>query len=174
MASGACRTRGSPDDPEDSNEGGRYVSCVPLVPLHTAAGYFGEAQAFDPDSVEWVEIDTGHTLREGMFVTQVTGKSMEPRIPDGAYCLFRAPVTGTRQGKVVLVELRDQVDPESGLRYTVKRYESEKVEGAEHAWRHVRIVLQPENPQFEPIVITAEDEMELAVVAELVEVLGRL
>jgi ATP-dependent helicase YprA (DUF1998 family)/SOS-response transcriptional repressor LexA len=153
-------------------EGARYVSCVPLVPLHAAAGYFGEAQPFDADAVEWVEIDTHHTLREGMFVTQVTGRSMEPRISDGAYCLFRSPVTGTRQGKVVLVELRDQVDPESGLRYTVKRYESEKVEAGEDGWRHVRIVLRPQNPEFEPIVITAEDEMEVAVVAELVEVVA--
>ena len=32
---------------------------------------------------DWVELDTGRTLREGMFVAKVVGKSMEPRIPDG-------------------------------------------------------------------------------------------
>jgi hypothetical protein len=72
-----------------------------------------------------------------MFVAQVVGKSMEPAIPDGAYCLFAAPVTGTRQGKTVLVQLRDATDPETGERYTVKRYESEKTETP--LWRHARI-----------------------------------
>jgi hypothetical protein len=31
-----------------------------------------------------------------MFVAQVVGKSMEPTIPDGAWCLFRGPVEGMR------------------------------------------------------------------------------
>ena len=153
-------------------EGARYVSCVPLVPLQAAAGYFSYPQAFDPDAVEWVEIDTHHKLVEGMFVAQVVGKSMEPQIPDGAYCLFRGPVTGTRQGKVVLVELRDQVDPETGHRYTVKRYESEKAVTGDGTWRHVKIVLHPRNHAFESIEMAVEDEMEVAVIAELVEVVG--
>jgi len=59
-----------------------------------------------------------------MFVAQVVGKSMEPAIPDGSYCLFTAPIEGTRQGKTV--QLRDAADPETGQRYTIKRYESEK------------------------------------------------
>ena len=32
-----------------------------------------------------------------MFAAQIVGNSMEPVIPDGSYCLFRAPVEGTRQ-----------------------------------------------------------------------------
>jgi phage repressor protein C with HTH and peptisase S24 domain len=56
-----------------------------------------------------------------MFVAKVVGKSMEPRIPDGSYCVFAAPVQGTRQGKIVLAQLRDQADPEGGERYTLKR-----------------------------------------------------
>ena len=47
---------------------------------------------------------------------------MAPSIPDGAYGLFAAPVQGTRQGKTVLVQMREAADPESGQRYTVKRY----------------------------------------------------
>jgi SOS-response transcriptional repressor LexA len=97
--------------------------------------------------------------------------TMEPGIPDSAYCLFRSPVTGTRQGKIVIVQLRDEVDPESGERYTVKRYQSEKME-SEEGWRHTRIVLRPENHDFEPIVLVESDEEKLQVVAELVQVLG--
>lgn len=124
----------------------------------------------DEDGFEWVKIKSRHRLRPGMFVAQVVGRSMEPSIPDGSYCLFRAPVGGTRQGKTVLVQLRDVTDPETGQRYTVKRYESKKMKDGE-SWRHVRITLKPVNPDFEPIVLTTAEEGELQVIAELVEVL---
>jgi len=107
-----------------------------------------------------------------MFVAQVVGKSMEPAIPDRAYCLFRAPVEGTRQGKIVLVQLRDTDDPETSQRYTVKRYESEKATQDDGTSWHYRIVLKPLNPEFGPIMLTVDDEGTIGVVAELVEVLG--
>ena len=96
---------------------------------------------------------------------------MEPAIPDGAWCLFSAPVTGTRQGKIVLVQLRDTTDPTTGERYTVKRYESEKTKDGD-AWRHTKITLKPVNPEYEPIVLTGNDQGELQVAAEPVEVLA--
>ena len=107
-----------------------------------------------------------------MFVARIAGRSMEPAILDGAYALFRAPVAGTRQGKVVLVQLRDATDPETGARYTVKRYASEKaLEG--DAWQHTKITLKPNNPDFSPIVLTDVDEGALQVVAELLEIIQR-
>jgi SOS-response transcriptional repressor LexA len=152
--------------PED-----RYVTCVPLVPLKAAAGAFSDPQHVEDDNWEWVAVESKRRLRPGMFVAQVVGKSMEPTIPDGSYCLFRAPVIGTRQGKIVLVQLRHAIDPDNGERYTVKRYQSEKVTDGD-SWRHTRITLKPINPDFQPIEITGAEEGELQVVAELVEVLG--
>jgi phage repressor protein C with HTH and peptisase S24 domain len=149
----------------------RYVNCVPLVPLKAAAGAFSDPQNIEDDGFEWVAVESRHRLRNGMFVAQVVGKSMEPAIPDGAYCLFRAPVEGTRNGKTVLVQLRDATDPETGQRYTVKRYESEKV-AKDDSWRHERIILKPINPDFKPIVLTGAEDGELQVIAELVEILG--
>ena len=150
----------------------RYVTCVPLVPLKVAAGAFSDPQYVEDNDFEgeWVEVASRHRLREGMFVAQVVGKSMEPRIPDGSWCLFRTPVEGTRQGKTVLAQLRDATDPETGQRYTVKRYESEKVQQGD-SLRHVKITLKPVNPDFDPIVLTGADEGEPWVIAELVEVL---
>ncbi len=149
----------------------RYVTCVPLIPLKAAAGAFSGPQHIEDDNWEWVEIDSSHRPRPGMFVAQVVGKSMEPAIPDCSYCLFAAPVAGTRQGKTVLVQMRDSTDPETGERYTVKRYESEKVP-AEGSWRHARITLKPVNPDFEPIVITEVEQDQVQVIAECIEVLG--
>jgi len=152
--------------PED-----RYHACLPFVPLKAAAGAFGNPQHIEEAGFEWVAIKSRHRLRPGMFVAQVVGRSMEPAIPDGAYSIFRAPVEGTRQGKTVLVQMRDAVDPETGERYTVKRYESEKVADGD-SWRHTRITLKPVNPDFEPIVLTGAEEGELQVIAEFVEVLS--
>ena len=149
----------------------RYATCLPLVPLKAAAGAFSDNQQVDDDDFEWVAVESRHRLRRGMFVAQVVGKSMEPAIPDGAYCLFRAPVEGTRQGKTVLVEMRDVADPESGQRYTVKRYQSERATTRD-SWHHTKVTLNPINPDFEPIVLTGVDKEELQVVAELVEILG--
>ena len=154
----------------DPPVGQRYVTCLPLVPLKAAAGAFGDIQHVVDDDFEWVAVESRHRLRRGMFVAQVVGKSMEPAIPDGAYCLFRAPVEGTRQGRIVLVRMRDETDPESGQRYTVKRYRSEKT-GDGDAWRHTRISLDPINPDFQPIVLTATDDGQFQVVAEVVEVM---
>jgi len=66
--------------------------------------------------------------------------------------------------------MRDISDPETGERYTVKRYESEK-EQTDDDWRHTKITLKPNNPDFEPIVFTDAEEGELKVIAECVEVL---
>ena len=155
----------------DAGPKARYVACVPLVPLKAAAGAFSDPQHVEDDDFEWVEFDNNHRLRKGMFVAQVVGKSMEPAIPDGAFCLFASPVTGTRQGKTVLVQLRDAADPETGHRYTVKRYESEKQQDGD-SWRHSKIVLKPVNPAFAPIVLAGVDEGEIQVIAEFVEVLS--
>ena len=149
----------------------RYVTCVPLVPLKAAAGGFSNPQHIEDDDFEWVAVESRHRLRKGMFVAQVVGKSMEPAIADGAWCLFRAPVGGTRQSKTVLVQLRDGADPETGQRYTVKRYRSKKAKEGD-SWRHEKITLEPVNPDFEPIVLTGADEGELQVIAELLDVLG--
>jgi ribosomal protein L40E/SOS-response transcriptional repressor LexA len=152
----------------------RFTNCVPLMPLKVAAGYFGEPQTVGEEEwdLDWVEIDTGRRLRKGMFVAQVVGKSMEPAIPDGAYCLFGTPVEGTRQGRTVVVLLRDTADPETGQRFTVKRYESEKAVSEDGTWRHVRVLLKPINRDFEPIELTCDDEGSVEVVAEMLEVLG--
>ena len=151
--------------PED-----RYVTCVPLVPLKAAAGAFSDQQHIEDDDFEWVAVESRHRLRKGMFVAQVVGKSMEPAIADGAWCLFHSLVAGTRQSKTVLVQLRDATDPETGQRYTVKRYKSEKAK-TDDSWRHENITLEPVNPDFEPIVLTGADDDEFQVIAELIEVL---
>jgi type I restriction enzyme R subunit len=147
----------------------KYRTCVPLLTLKAAAGAFGNVQAVEPDG--WVEPNTKRRLRPGMFVAQVVGRSMEPRIPDGGWCLFQSPVEGSRRGRVVLVQHRDIDDPETGGSYTVKRYESAKESDGAGSWRHTEIRLLPENPEFAPIILRDIRDDEIHVIAEVVEVL---
>ena len=154
----------------------RYRTCVPVLTLQAAAGGFGEGAEAQWESARWVELPGERRLREGMFVAQVRGQSMEPRIPDGAWCLFHGPVSGTRNGRIVLVRLRDTVDPDSQERFTVKLYQSERQatgnDEAEGDWRHTRITLSPVNPAYEALVFTENADERLEVVAKLVEVVG--
>jgi len=90
----------------------RVTDVLDLLANGLTAGAFSDSQHIEDDNWEWVVIDAKCRLRPGMFVAQVVGKSMEPTISDGSYCLFRAPVIGTRQGKIVLVQLRNAIDPD--------------------------------------------------------------
>jgi len=149
------------------------INCVPLYSLQAAAGGFGDVQA--PEVESWVVPHGRWRSAPGLFVAQVAGESMNRRIPNGAYCLFRHPVTGSRQGRVLLVQHHDIADPELGGTYTVKVWESDKTVD-EDGWRHREIRLMPDSDDasFPPIVIRSADDS-LQVIAEMLEVLpGRI
>lgn len=154
-------------EPLDSE---KYAICIPLLTLKAAAGLFGAGQDVEPEA--WVVPNTTRRLRKGMFVAQVVGKSMEPEIPDASYCLFAGPVEGSRTGRVVLAQHRSIADPETGGQYTVKRYETPTAARKEGTVRAGEIRLKPRNPGFAPIVLQGIDEQDVAVIAEVVEVLG--
>ena len=140
-----------------------------------AAGGFLAGDAPEPEG--WVNAPKHgfqKRLSEGMFVTRVVGESMAPTIKNGSYCVFRSPVEGTRQGRIVLVQKRNMTDPETGGSYTVKRYQSTKSMG-EEGWRHESIRLIPDNPDREKYPILAfspEDDADLRVVAEFIQMLS--
>jgi SOS-response transcriptional repressor LexA len=133
----------------------RYRTHLPLYTLRAAAGKFGADEEVEEE--DWVRAPEGMRLTEGMFVAHVEGRSMEPRIADRSLNLFRAPVVGSRQGKIVLVELLDVHE-----KYTVKRYTSKKVFRDEE-WEHESIRLEPLNPEFEPLDLEPD---RLRVIAE--------
>jgi len=80
-------------------------------------------------------------------------------------CIFRAPVTGSRNGRYLLIEKFGETDFAS--RYTVKRY-ARRGALVESAERGGPIRLEPLNPEFEAFDLTSD---EFRVVAEFVQVL---
>jgi DUF2075 family protein len=148
-----------------------YRNCIPVYDLRIAAGVFGEFQVPDPDEVIWVEPPEGVTPSMDLFIAQVVGESMNRVIPNGAWCLFRMNPAGSRDNKIVLLQLRDYRDPEHGGAYTVKRYlrvgrvtESDELVGV------IRARPQSTDPRFVPLEVT-EQEDTIRVIAELVRVL---
>lgn len=159
--------------PVSEAERAQGVPAVPVVSLKFAAGAFSDPQAMEDGATEWVELPEWVKPQPGLFVAQVVGESMNKRIPNGAWCLFRANPQGTRNGKIVVVQHCSISDPETGGSYTIKRYRSEKVVDADGGWRHERIELVPESDrrEFTPLIMRTDGEGDFVVAAELLMLL---
>jgi SOS-response transcriptional repressor LexA len=148
----------------------KFHTHLPVYSCRAAAGRWGEQM--DVEAEGWREMPDGLRLTEDMFIAQVVGQSMEPLIPDGSYCIFRGGVTGSRQGRKVLVEDLSQSE-QGGERYTVKTYTSKKSAPASSSddgqWRHEQILLKPLNPAFDEWELT--EGSPYRVIAEFVRVL---
>ena len=142
-----------------------FVTHLPRYSLAVAAGRFLDNQEVTEEG--WEEAPEDLKLTPDMFVARVVGRSMEPRIPDGSLCVFRAGVVGSRQGRLVLVEALGHGNND---RYTVKRYRSEKTQRPDGTWSHDRIRLEPLNPEFEAWDLEREEDR-YRIFAEFVGVL---
>lgn len=148
----------------------KFKEYLPVYSLQAACGNFGDGVS--ADEIGWLKV-SGLKLNKNMFVSQVFGKSMEPNIPSGSYCIFRTPVTGSRMNKIVLAQHSSIADVENGGRYTVKRYTSKKKINRNETWEHEQIALLPINPEYKPIVISNPEDGNFMIVAEFVKVLGK-
>lgn len=148
-----------------------YVNAVPLVDIYAAAGNFSEEQISNED-FEWIELPMNISAKEGYFVCQIIGESMNMKIHNGAYCLFKKDSGGTREGKIVLVEHYNIQDSNFGAGYTVKTYHSKK-NITDESWSHESIVLKPAsfNSEYKEIVLEGEEITSLKVIGEFVTTL---
>ena len=55
--------------------------------------------------------------------------------------------------------MRDALDPETGQRFTVKEYSSEKGASEDRGWRHERVILKARNRDYAPLVFEADVEV---------------
>jgi SOS-response transcriptional repressor LexA len=141
-----------------------FVTHLPVYSLRAAASRFGEDM--EAEAEDQVEAPADLRVAEDMYVVHVVGRSMEPRIPDGALAVFRHQPAGSRQGKAVLVWRRGA--SEGGGEFTIKIYRSRK-RVTEDGWQHEEIVLEPENPEFAPVVLDASADYQ--VLGEFIRVL---
>jgi transcriptional regulator with XRE-family HTH domain len=139
---------------------------VPLLRLRATAGAFLEAERAAPPG--YLLVPPPRPVTEDMFAATVVGRSMEKLILNGAVCLFRLIGSRSPEGKVVLLLLHNGArDPETGGRYTVKRFRVLQ----RHGRRIAKVRLDPANRDIAPIVLEKDPERELKVIAEFLKVL---
>ena len=132
-----------------------YETHLPKYSLRAAAGRFLENEEVIEEGWEEIPQSLRQTLYEDMFVAHIAGHSMEPKIPDGSLCVFRAGVMGSRTGRLVLAEDR------SIHGFSVKRYK--RVGDA--VW------LESLNPEFPSWRLDPEED-KYRILAEFICVLG--
>lgn len=146
---------------------------LPFYPMKIAAGLFdGDMEV---EAAAWVPIPEGQRPDERLFIAKITGKSMEGRIPDGSYCLFRMNPQGSREGKLVLAQQFGS--SESGGAFSIKKYHSEKApqrppggdDFGDSEWRHARVRLISLNPLYPSWDLV---EGECRILAEFLRILG--
>lgn len=140
-----------------------YVNSVPLIDITAAAGNFSDLQIHS--NFDWIELPMHISAKEGYFVCKVIGESMNKKIANGSFCLFKKDSGGTRDGKIVLVEHYSIQDPDFGSGYTVKEYRSKKnIEN--NLWSHQSITLKPlsDNPDYIDIELSEDALSSLKVI----------
>lgn len=139
---------------------------LPVMSLQAAASRFGGAR--NVEVAAWLRLKgMRQSQLAGRFAAQVMGRSMAPTVPGGALALFRSPVVGPLEGRVIVAELRDHSDPETGGAYVLKRVGSVEVRPR----GGLQLQLRSDNPDFAPLLIAADDASELRIIAELERVL---
>lgn len=146
-----------------------YVNAVPIFNIY-AAGDFSDLQfQSEYENYEWVELPINISAREDYFVCQIIGESMNKKIENGSWCLFKKYSGGTREGKIVLAQHYNIQDSDFGAGYTIKEYHSEK-NISENSWSHKSIVLKPLSfdSSFYPIELKDEELTDLKIIGEFI------
>ena len=154
---------------ESGNSKEVLKNLIPLFNFYAAAGGFSEMQA--NKDFEYIEVDGKYSGKD-YFACKVIGESMNRVIPNGSTCLFKIYKTGSRAGKVLLIENRNLQDPDFNSAFTVKTYSSEKTV-FEEGWRHEKIVLMPNSfdSAYSNIVLSEDDAESMRVIGEFVTIL---
>lgn len=150
-----------------------YINSVPLLNIHAAAGGFSDLQIpTEYENFEWVELPMHIVAREDYFVCQIIGESMNKKIENGSWCLFKRDSGGSREGKIVLVEHYNIQDSDFGAGYTIKSYHSEKNITGE-SWSHKSIILKPlsYDETYKNLVLDENEITELKVIGEFITTL---
>lgn len=142
---------------------------IPFYDLKVAAGAFSEQQQLE--TTKHIELKDLTQNPGNYFACRVVGESMNKIIPNNSICLFEKYSGGSRNGRIVLVEMTDFTDVDSGSNYTIKEYSSKKTT-TEDGWIHEEIVLIPKSSEdYKPIILRDEETIRLKVVGLFVRVL---
>ena len=144
---------------------------IPFYDFYAAAGSFSEMQ--ENKDYNMIGVPSQYSANQKYFACRVIGESMNRRIQNNSICIFKEPLGGSRNGKIVLIENYGKNDQDYNSSFTIKTYASEKRYTDDEQWEHSVILLKPNStdPQFEDIVLHEEDCENMRIVGEFVTVL---
>lgn len=153
---------------EDVPEKEKYVNFLPFYSVKAACGTNEDFEVVNsrvhPAPTGWIKVSgLGFPISSRYFVVEAKGKSMQPRINEGALCVFSWYARndgggGTRDGEIVLTQCREYYDPDYGGRFTIKKYHSVWKEYDDGTKEQVKIELIPLNDAYDKIELSAEDQ----------------
>jgi uncharacterized protein len=150
-----------------------FVNAIPLYDYKIAATNFTDPQFYDEFS--WAELPMQVSPREGYFIAQVIGESMNKKIPNGSFCLFEEynNIAGSRNGEIVLVQCTNIQDGNYGSGFTIKEYSSVKVV-TEETYLHKSIILKPlsDDDSFEDIELFEDELIDFKVIGIFKKILN--
>lgn len=129
---------------------------IPLYSLHVACGEHKDGVL--PEEEGWVDASgNGFTPDpKRHFAIHAKGDSMQPKIQDGDICVFEWYRAGSREGEIVLNQIREH-DPVFEGPYTIKKYHSVKKQYEDGSWEHEKIQLIPLNKDYDVIELDSEN-----------------
>ena len=129
----------------------KYREWLPVYSLKAACGCFGRGEEVVPEG--WVKALGVGKLDSTQFVVRAVGKSMEPIISDGDFCVMKQIRGGSAENKIVLVECDSASDPENGGAFVIKTFRSD----------NATVALESKNKDFPALY---PDVAEIRVVGE--------
>jgi hypothetical protein len=152
------------------NELRPYENAIPKYNIKVAAGDFSPPQSVE--DVEWVQLDNPKWNTRDYFICQVVGESMNRKVSNGSWCLFKRYTGGSRNGEIVLAQHHSLGNEGFGSGFTLKEYRSTKRE-TEESWEHtsIRLIPHSDNPSFEALELEGSQLEDFRVIGVLVEVL---
>lgn len=145
------------------------INPIPFYEFYAAAGSFSEMQ----ETKKYTLIEgPENSSTNNYFACRIVGESMNRVIPNGSLCLFKKYTGGSRNGKIVLIENLDKLDPDFNSAFTIKTYSSVKSVNDE-TWGHESIVLRPNSfdKSYQNIIVTEQNAPNMRIVGEFVKIL---
>ncbi len=165
---------------EDSRPWGKYpglplkvVDKNDVIPFVNAVPVFDLSNSFPPleqaaadKSYDWVSLPEYITCGPDFFVVPMVGESMNKRIADGTWCLFKKTPAEKSAGEIVLAYHPDIYNTDGSGCYAIRRYWP----GETVLHEEQKVLLQPETrtPGYADIEIAGDSTGRLEILGKFV------